>query len=151
MTAEEITAWSSVITVFVTAAGIGVAWVQLSGIKKGLNMSSLMAVLEIETQMNERKVHFDLCSSAVCTAKLKDESEDALRIHADLFDCAKESYFNALDRLCFCVLRNYVSDKDWRAEYRNLIKRVIDTYTGDFSEASPFHNIKKLNSRWQSE
>ena len=39
----------------------------------------------------------------------------------------------------------------WRAEYRNLIKLAIDTHTEDFNEASPFRNIKKLNTKWQSE
>ena len=106
MTPEEIAAWGSVATAVVTGAGVAVAWVQLSGIKRGLDMSSLMAVLEIETQKNERKVHFDDCSAAVRQAKLDNQAPDALRIRADLFNSAKENYFNALDRLCFCILKD---------------------------------------------
>lgn len=151
MTCEEVTAWASVAAVIVAAAGVGVAWFQLSGIRRGLDMSSLMAVLEIETQMNERKVHFDQCSAEVRLAQHENQSANIMKIRADLFNSAKENYFNALDRLCFCILKDFLSEKDWRAEYRNCVKQVIDTHTDDFNEASPFRNIKKLNSKWQSE
>ena len=149
MTPEIIAAISGVITVVVTAVGVGVAWVQLHGIKTGLNISSLMAVLAIETQMNDRKVQLD---EQCATYRLKIQenlSSDIIKIYGDLFHSAKENYFNALDRLCFCILKEYVKGKDWRAEYRNVLKNCIEAHPDDFNEASQFRNIKKLNNQWQ--
>jgi hypothetical protein len=165
MTSEWVSAISEATTGVFTALAVGVAYWQLNGIRKGLDltrqelilnrqelkMASLMAVLEIETQMNERKVHFDKCSAEVRMARHRDEPEAAIRIHAALFSSAKENYFNALDRLCFCILKDYLIDKDWRAEYRNAVQNVITTHPDDFNEASQFRNIKNLNKKWQEE
>ena len=151
MSTDEIAAWSAVVTALITAAGVWVAWVQLSKIEVTLHMSSLMAVLEIETQMNERKVHFDKCSAEVRLGKENKRPEGEMLILADLFNSAKENYFNALDRLSYCVLKDYLADKDWRAEYRNLLQQTIQTHAEDFNEASQFRNIKKLNAKWQAE
>ena len=74
-----------------------------------------------------------------------------MRIRAKLFNSAKQNYFNALDRLSYCMLKDYFSDRDWRAEYRNVLKNAIDTHPDDFNEASPFRNMKKLNNKWQSD
>lgn len=156
--AEQLTAWATVgnavaalVAALAASIGLGIAWWQLRGIKDGLKVSSLMAVLEIETQMNERKVHFDECSANVRLGKTEGASKDSMIIRADLFNTAKENYFNALDRLCYCILHGYLQDKDWRAEYRNTIHNVIHNFPDDFNEASPFRNIKELNRKWQAE
>ena len=44
-----------------------------------------------------------------------------------------------------------LKDKDWRAEYRNVILNVIREFPDDFNEASPFRNTKNINSKWQNE
>lgn len=143
--------WIEIATATFTGAGVAVAWIQLSGIKKSMDMSGLMAVLEIETQMNERKVYFDESCTKLRIAKHENQSEDALQILCDAVACAKENYFNAMDRLSFCVLKGYLSDKDWRAEFRPSLQKAIATYPNDFNEASLFRNIKKLNGKWQDE
>lgn len=149
MSHEWVTAWSGVATAVFTLAGVFVAWFQLSKIEVSLRMGSLMAVLEIETQMNERKVHFDKCSADIRLGRERNQPDGEMKILADLFNSAKENYFNALDRLCYCVLKEYLTDKDWRAEYRNVLMKTIEEFQDDFGEASQFRNIKKLNAKWQ--
>lgn len=151
MTPEKILAVAAVASVVVAGAGVCVAWIQLGGIRSGLKMSSLMAVLEIETQMNERKARFNECSFSIKEAKADGRSADAIKLLAERFDVAKESYFNSLDRLCFCIIKGHLADKDWRAEYRDVISNCVKAHPDDFNEASPFRNIKDLNNRWQRE
>lgn len=130
-----------------------IAWSQLRKINKQLETNSLQVVLEIETQMNSRKLEFDRVAKDIrlLEADGTDDSkkQEKIIIMVDFFNTTKESYFNALDRLCFCILRGYLKDKEWKTEYRNLLKETIDTYTTDFNEASPYRNIKDLNNRWQ--
>ncbi len=106
-------------------------------------------MLEIETQMNTRKLEFDKAAKSIREANVKGELDDRKEILTDYFNATKENYFNALDRLCYCIEKEYISDKDWRAEYRNLIHDVIVNYEEDFGEASPYSNTKKINIKWQ--
>src|SRR5665647_1627298 len=100
MKSDEITAWATVAAAVAAFFGIIVAWVQLRGIKKGLGMSSLMAVLEIETQMNERKVRLDDCSAHVKQGHADKLPKENMAILAGSFQSALEDYLNAMDRLC---------------------------------------------------
>jgi len=114
-------------------------------------MSSLMAVLEIETQMNERKVRLDDCSARIKQGHADKVPKENMAILAGSFEAALEDYLNAMDRLCYCMLHGYLEDKDWRAEYRNYLNNAVKEFPNKFNEASPYRNIKKLNEKWQAE
>lgn len=150
MTAEWLSAWGTVFGAIAASAAVVVAAVQLPGIRKGLALNSIMMVLEIETQMNERKMYYDECSTKVRLGAQRNEPTEVLEIRGELLKAAKENYFNSLDRLCYCILRDYLEDKDWRAEYRTALNNAIITFPNDFLEGSPFRNMKKLNALWQS-
>ncbi|EPQ9920361.1 TPA: hypothetical protein RUZ21_003392 [Vibrio cholerae] len=115
---------------------------------KGHRLEHLKVVLEIETQMNSRKLEFDKASKDVRLDEGR--SEEKSEILADYLDATKESYLNSLDRLCFCIRHKYLNDKDWRVEYRNVVFNVIQEFPTDFDEASPYVNIKEVNKLWQS-
>lgn len=118
---------------------------------KNHRLEHLKVVLEIETQMNERKLELDKASKEVRQYDLRnDKSEEAEEILSDFYESAKENYLNSLDRLCFCIDKKYLEDKDWRVEYRNALLQAIQMFPEDFAEASPYKNIKKVNSLWQS-
>jgi hypothetical protein len=145
-------------SVIIAFMGFGIAVVQLNKIQKQLEIAvgnqkndSLKIVLEIETQMNSRKLEFDKASKQIREANLQNESNDNMEILGDYFNSTKESYFNVLDRLCYCIDKDYIQDKDWRTEYRNMLHLTINTYPDDFNEASPYNNIKNINRRWQQE
>ena len=113
-------------------------------------VESLKIVLEIETQMNSRKLEFDKASKQVRESRAVNASDEVMEILEDYFNSVKESYFNSMDRLCYCIDRKYIEDKDWRAEYRNLLKDTIDDYPDDFNAASPYKNLLKINQEWQT-
>lgn len=143
-------------TFIVALIGAIIAWYQLGKINSQIGiaiqnqrMDSLKIVLEIETQMNSRKLEFDKAAKTVREAENNNLNEVALDILRDYFNTTKESYLNALDRLCYCIEKEYISDKDWRTEYRNLVRDIISGYEEDFGEASPYKNIKTINTKWQ--
>lgn len=150
-----------IVPLWITAAGalVGmfVAFIQLGKIRKTLDLAvkkqklnALQVVLEIETQMNARKVEFDRAARQLREAEPKgDASAPNIEVLADWFNSMKENYFNALDRLAFCILNGYLNERDWRAEYRSLFQDTVRTYEQDFLEASPYRSVKKLNQKWQ--
>ena len=154
---EYIDPITSVMTALAAVFGVWIAKNNLETISKNLNISvknqkldHLKVVLEIETQMNSRKLEFDKASRSVREADIDNVAENKIEILSDYFESAKESYFNSLDRLCFCIDKKYIEDKDWRVEYRNAIQNVIANFPDDFNEASSYKNIKNVNKLWQS-
>lgn len=148
---------TSVLTTLAACFGVWIAKKNLGTISESLNLSvknqkldHLKVVLEIETQMNSRKLEFDKASKSVREADADNIAENKFEILSDYFESAKESYLNSLDRLCFCIDKEYIEDKDWRVEYRNAIQNVITEFPDDFNEASPYKNIKNINRLWQS-
>lgn len=112
--------------------------------------SSVMMVLEIENQMNERKSMWDKAATELRQAAAENKSEDLQIILGEYVETTKENYFNSLDRLCFCISKNYLKEKDWKVEYRNLLNSTIQAYSSDFnSSTTPYRNILDLNNKWQ--
>lgn len=145
-------------TFLIAFGGLLLAWRQLGKIQDQIKIAvnnqkvdSLKVVLEIETQMNQRKLEFDKASREVREVHLEKYSDDKMDILNDYFHTTKENYFNALDRLCYCIDKKYIDDKDWKTEYRNMLRDTIKIYEDDFNEASPYNNIKKINRKWQAE
>lgn len=107
------------------------------------------ALLDIEFQLNSRKLELDTL--------LKDEekaylngNEDLAKILKKYSESGKENFYNTLDRLAFGILNNYLSESELEKEYRNYILETIKTSPENFNEGSPFRNIKKLNDKWQN-
>ena len=158
-------------TFLVAIIGAWIAYSQLKKISvqigiavKNQRLDSLKVVLEIETQINARKLELDKAAKAVReAAKTVEEAakaageggrqaaldEETLEILEDFMNATRESYLNALDRLCYCIDKGFIEDKDWRGEYRNVLYEVISEYEDDFREASPYINIKSVNGKWQ--
>ena len=108
--------------------------------------SSVMMVLEIENQMNERKSMWDKAATELRQAEAEKKSEDLQIILGEYVETTKENYFNSLDRLCFCISKNYLKEKDWKVEYRNLLNSTIQAYSSDFnSSTTPYRNVLDLN------
>lgn len=119
--------------------------------KSSEKTSEVMMVLEIEAQMNERKASWDESAKNMRQAELSGESHEMMEIILDYHETIKENYFNSLDRMCFCILRGYLEEKDWRTEYRTILQGTIKDCESDFGAASPYRNIKDLNNKWQRE
>jgi hypothetical protein len=146
------------IACIISAGTLGVAWWQLGKINKQIKLGvenqrqeTLRIVLEIEGQINSRKLELDKSAKSIIESK---ESGNKILV-SQLFylGSAQESFLNSIDRLCFCILKEYIPDKDWKSEYRNLIYDTTrdENFSAYFGAASPYRNIIKLNNKWQDE
>lgn len=67
------------------------------------------------------------------------------------FDEAKESYFNALERLASFVRRGYFPKDEMRRDYHESIRGVVRAFPDDFRAGTPYRNILKLHEGWQDQ
>ena len=161
---DWISAVSAVFSTLISACVLWVAWYQIKQVKlqlknlaEGQKNSTLMTVLELESEMNKRKENLDSCNFDLrqygidINSSEKELNEDTLELFKDKIKVALENYLNALDRLSYCVIHNYLSDRDWKTEYRDILFDAVDNYTECFGVSSRFWNTKRLYEKWKSE
>lgn len=86
------------------------AWRQLTNLGSTLRIGRLNTILDIETQMNSRKERVDEQVEKIQrSGGLTDEQK---KVEQDALDVRLENWFNAVDRLAFCILKDFVPEKD---------------------------------------
>lgn len=163
-TTDWISAISSTLTMLISGGVLWVAYYQIKQVKKQLKglaenqkNSTLMTVLELESELNKRKESFDKANFELREYNLeidnskKKLSTELLEIYRDKIDVSKENYLNSLDRLSYCILHNYLSDRDWRTEYRDTIFDAVDSYKENFGVSSRYRNMIKIYDKWKNE
>lgn len=165
---NSITDWissiSSAITTVLTIGILIVAYYQIKQVKIQLKSladnqknSTIMTVLELESELNKRKENFDKANFELREYSIDIDNStrilnsDALELINDKIKVAKENYLNSLDRLAYCIIHKYLSDRDWKTEYRDIFFDAVDTYTECFGISSRFRNTKRLYEKWKSE
>lgn len=144
---EVANAISAIVTALFTA---GLFFVALIQFKNLIRANSLKTILDLESELNQRKSRIDDITSKIRTAE-KDANIDVIDIYNDDLEAAQESYFNALDRLCYCVLKGYLEDRDWKSEYSDLLKETVRSNESSFGIGTYYKNIKKLYEKWVNE
>ncbi len=149
MSAELVAAWATAIGVLVAAVGVVVAYWQLSNLNATLKMNTLAVVLQIETEMNARKQAVDEVASNIqieCAKSHRNQATiNALQGKLDGF---LENWLNSVDRLAFCILKGFLSERDWKVEYRDYLNTLVSDHREKFNVDSPYTNIKDLHHRW---
>lgn len=161
---DWISAISSALTTIISGGILWVAYyqikqvkIQLTGLAKNQKNSTLMTVLELESELNKRKESFDKANFELRKYNLELENskkklnKDLLGIYIDKIEVSKENYLNSLDRLSYCILYNYLSDRDWRTEYRDTILEAVDNYKEKYDISSRYRNTINIYNKWKSE
>ncbi|WP_299673239.1 hypothetical protein [uncultured Tenacibaculum sp.] len=161
---DWISAVSSALTTIISGGVLWVAYyqfkqvkIQLKGLAENQKNNTLMTVLELESELNKRKESFDKANFELREYNLELENSkkkinnDLLEIYNDKIEVSKENYLNSLDRLSYCILHDYLSDRDWRTEYRDTIFEAVDNYKEKYDISSRYRNTIDIYNKWKSE
>ena len=159
-------AFASTITGVVGIIGVIIALYQISQIKKQLENgnqelknttsqlknTTLTNILALEAELNDRKEKVDEINNDIEKLNLSNElTEETRNVYSKFHNVAIENWLNSIDRLCFCIKNNYLSEKDWKIEYRDYIINVVRTFEDKFGAASKYKNIVDVNEKWLRE
>jgi len=149
---EWIQALSSIVTVLLGICALVFAVRQLSQITVQLRISALTNVLSLESEMNLRKEKLDNVNHEIEILNMKNElNEETKEIYENKQDAIIENWLNSVDRLCFCIKRNFFTEKDWKIEYRDFIRDIIQSFEYKFRADTKYNNILELNKKWSNE
>ncbi len=132
-----------------------VAWRQLNKLNRTLKINSLMAVLELESEMFRKKEKYEETVSSYKMMEMGLNIGDSVYISVKKEDIksALENYLYSLNRLCYCIKNKPIlEDKDWKLEFHELISAVVDENKECFDVSLPkYPNIIYINKKWNSE
>ncbi len=166
--AEKLSAYSTLAATIVQAAafvaGLYVLCLtikQLRGLNHTLKLTALSGLLQLEADMCARKAKLDDISAEALldrtiremTPKTTYQESKIQEARAENFKVrqrtAKENWFNAVDRLCFVILKSYWQGIDWRVEYEDYLKQIVESHR-DWFEPHSYPNIVALHNQWQA-
>lgn len=153
---EIIATWISAIATAVGAlaavAAVFVAYFQLTNLNDTLRINSLMAVLQLEAELNARKEKVDEVAGKIKQLNLtKPEDIELIKVLGEEMNGYLENWINSADRLAFCILKKYVPERDWKTEYRPYFTGLINEHVQFFQANSHYTNILDLHNKWKRE
>lgn len=159
------TYWYQLITLFSEIAqGIGalvtayIACKEVPRLVKEYQNSKLMSNFEIEFELYERKARLNEIREENKQYAIQLEaghdgySQKGLEAKDSQYNEALEDYLNVFDRLCYYILKNRLSDDDFKTQFRDALRQDIDGFSKYFSSpATPYKNMIQLHQKWSSE
>lgn len=142
---------AQVVYTLATIVLVFVAWRQLRNLNNSFNMSAMNAVISLEAEMNKRDQRVNEIALEIQKLNFSPPSPittSLISFHNNQLTAAIESYLNALDRFCYCIVRDYLREDDWREEYRELIIQTVNTNPTFFGINTTYRNINTLFTRW---
>lgn len=143
-----------VISAVIALIMLGVAISQLSKLRiqvqeavKSNIISELGTFLEVENQIKNSRRELTKASLNVLTLKDKGRQDELDSASLYLDECI-ENYLNGLDRLCFCIIKEYFDNDDMKIKYRHVINDAVEKNPTYFQQASKYRNIKKIHEKW---
>lgn len=152
--------WAYIGTIVAGFAGLialVIAFFQLGGLKASLKHSNLMAIFNIEFELNRRKEKMVEIQKDVETkisgrdsGELSDKEKDLIKSLDGYRKVAYENYLNTFDRLAYFILKGSFQEEDFRLEYRDMLFQTIEQDSDNmFIATTPYRNMMKLYHRWK--
>lgn len=155
MATETYNLWSLVIytiSAIIALIMLGVAIFQLNKLNaqvleavKANKINGLGTFLEIENQILSNRR--ELAKASIQCLELEKGTNEFDSASLYLNECT-ENYLNVLDRLCFCILKEYFDNDEMKIEYRNIINDAVKENKDAFSQATKHRNIVKIHGKW---
>ncbi|MDC8779202.1 hypothetical protein PRZ60_27495 [Escherichia coli] len=138
-----------VISAVIALIMLGVAISQLSKLRiqvqeavKSNIISELGTFLEVENQIKNSRRELTKASLNVLTLKDKGRQDELDSASLYLDECI-ENYLNGLDRLCFCIIKEYFDNDDMKIEYRHVINDAVEKIQRIFSRHQSIEILKR--------
>lgn len=155
-----LTDWASIGTIvggFAGLIGLSIAFFQLNGLRNSVKHSNLMAIFNIEFELNRRKERLAEIRKSNLekiagrdSSQLSNEEKDLIKSLDNYRKEAYEDYLNVFDRLAYFILKGNFHEEDFRLEYRDMLFDTIESDDENiFGTGSRYRNLIKVYNNWK--
>jgi hypothetical protein len=129
-----------------------VGWRQLSNLNKNLRINSLTTMIDLERELNNRLDIINNISLGIQRESIRNPviANVQISFHERETQVAIQNYLNVLDRICFCIINEYIKESEWRSEYLLVVIEAVDNNEDFFSNITDYSNILNLYNKWRS-
>jgi hypothetical protein len=143
--------WASIAGDVIAALALGavvwggvLAYRNIRVIIEQLEISRWNTLLSFEQDMASRRSRFADIGFQMMNPN-PDASPELLQA---MYDEAKESYFNSLDRLASSILNGQFPDAEMKQDYRDVLAVVVRQFPDDFATGTHYRKLVKLYNKW---
>ena len=143
---------AAIIAAFVYFAQLKKMTSSVEAAKKSNSIATLNAVISLENTIINSRIRFS--EAAINASKLnKDDDEKHRNATILAFEEARETYLNAMDRFCSCILKGDFPEIEYRKDYRHAVNKIVthSNYKDLMGTGTRYRNILKLYEKWADE
>ena len=117
-------------------------------------ISRLESLLTMESNIVERRLELGEAGIKLAELGAKEKAGTGADLKPEFaiaqlrYNEAAELYLNALDRLCFCLLKGHLDQEELRADYRNAINTTVKDFREKLGPGTPHRNLIKVYESW---
>ena len=115
---------------------------------KSLRASQWNTLLLFEQDMAHRREKFQELGARLARGSQDGLEPNMLQL---MYNEAKESYFNSLDRLASSIIKGHFPDPEMKLDYHEAIAEVVRTFPKDFDTGTHYRKVVRLYNRWQDQ
>lgn len=135
--------------VIVSAGGLAFIWWQVRQTNVSLKLANLGTVLTIERNLADARELFTQAIAEHNKVRDKEEEGSDPFMHSKSAMLARrENYLNAMDRLCACIIRKLIPEKEAKMDYMQNVIDTVKAHSDMFGPDCRHTNIKKVRDRW---
>lgn len=145
--------WASVagdaiafLALIAAVAGGVVAYRSVKAVIDQLEISRWNMLLSFEQDMAARRSKFTEIG-----AQMQGSSGASTALLQSMFEEAKESYFNSLDRLASSIINAHFPDAEMKQDYHEVLTNVVRGFPNDFATGTQYRKVVKLYNKWQDQ
>ena len=153
MSPEWVSATAAATIALTGLVGVVVAGYQLKRLNSTLRLNGLLGVVQLESEINKRRSRLVDVGQQIILEGGKAKSNQDKKLLASLEERLKvdtEAYLNSVDRLAFCILKDYFPEREWRTEYRDFIATDVSDHEEYFRANTRYDNMLKLHNKWKA-
>lgn len=135
---------------FIAIWAICISKKHLKEVNKHTKLSTTEIEINIFSELEKRKNNlFKSVNEYTKTEQQNNTNQNTLEFLKSEANHSKENYLNFLDTICLYVLEGYITETNFKKQYKDSIAKIIKLYKNDFGEDSAYDNIQKINTKFQ--
>ena len=142
---------ASIIVPIVAMFAIYISIKHLKKVGKDTRLNTAYTEIDIFEKLSKKQDQLYKSMLKVIQIKEEEENKNETLFMLDVANKEKIDFLNLLDTVCLYVRNGCITRSNFKKQYKQPLKDIIETYKDNFDQNSAYDNIKILNEEFNKE